>query len=86
MTSPITKVIQLAFIVNNLEAGIEHYRQIFGLTTWEVYTIAPPSLKHLRYHGMPVEFSMRQAVALSEDGMQYELIQPLTGRVFTTIF
>lgn len=79
MTSPITKVIQLAFIVNNLEAGIDHYRQIFGLTTWEIYTITPPSLHNLRYHGIPGEFSMRQAVALSKDGMQYELIQPLTG-------
>ena len=79
MNSPITKVIQLAFVVNNLEAGIEHYRQIFGLTTWEVYTIAPPALKNSYYHGMPGQFSMRQAVALSKDGMQYELIEPLTG-------
>jgi methylmalonyl-CoA/ethylmalonyl-CoA epimerase len=79
MISPLTKVIQLAFVVNNLEAGIERYRQMFGLTSWEVYTLAPPSLKHLRYHGNPGQFSLRQAVAMSKDGMQYELIEPLTG-------
>lgn len=28
---------------------------------------------------MPGEFSMRQAVAFSENGMHYELIEPLTG-------
>lgn len=79
MTSPITKVIQLAFVVNNLEKGIEHYRQIFGLTAWEVYTLASPLLTNLSYHGMPGQFSMRQAVATAKDGMQYELIEPLTG-------
>ena len=79
MKGPVTKVVQLAFVVKNLEAGIACYRQIFGLTSWEVYTIAPPSLSQTIYRGRPGQFSMRQAVATAKDGLQYELIEPLTG-------
>lgn len=79
MINPITRVIQLAFVVKDLEAGIKRYQQVFGLTPWEVYTIAPPSLNQTIYRGKPGNFSMRQAVATAKDGLQYELIEPLTG-------
>jgi catechol 2,3-dioxygenase-like lactoylglutathione lyase family enzyme len=71
-------VAQIAFIVPDLEAAVENYHEMFGISDWHFYTYAKPMVSKMSYRGRPADYRMR--VALSYFGpMRVELIQMLDG-------
>jgi catechol 2,3-dioxygenase-like lactoylglutathione lyase family enzyme len=71
-------IAQVAIIVKDLDKAMAHYWKQFGIGPWHVYTYGKPLVKHMTYHGEPVEYKMR--IGLSYFGpMRVELIEPLEG-------
>lgn len=86
MTPPIGRVVQLGYVVRDLDAAAARYSPAWGVGEWAVHTLAPPALRDRAYRGRPGEFSMRVALAADAAGLGYELIQPLAGPSIYTEF
>jgi catechol 2,3-dioxygenase-like lactoylglutathione lyase family enzyme len=69
---------QVAIVVRDLDSAVREYTERLGIGPWTAYTLAPPRLRDMVYHGQPAEFSLRHALAFSGD-LQFELVQPLNG-------
>lgn len=69
---------QIAMVVRDLDAAVRSHWHILGVGPWTSYTLAPPALTDMTYHGESVEFSLRHALAWSGD-VQLELVEPLDG-------
>lgn len=69
---------QIAIVVRDLDSAVRDYAERLGIGPWTAYTLAPPRLTDMVYHGQPAEFSLRHALAFSGD-LQFELVQPLAG-------
>jgi hypothetical protein len=64
---------------------MERYWNIFGIGPWHIYTFQPPAVTNTTLHGKPATFTMK--LALTQVGnIQWELIQPLTGKSAYTEF
>jgi len=72
-------IIQVAHVVRDVDRTMKYYWDTFGVGPWEVYTFAPPALRDSTYRGRPSEHTFLLAVTW-RGGMQFELMQPLTGR------
>ena len=71
-------VAQIAILVPDLMAAINHYHYDFGIGPWHIYTYAQPLVNQMTYHGKPADYAMK--IGLSYFGpMRIELIQPLSG-------
>lgn len=71
-------IAQIAFVVEDLDATVEHYYATFGVGPWHFYTYGPPLVKKMSYRGRPAEYKMR--VALSYFGpTRIELIEMVEG-------
>jgi methylmalonyl-CoA/ethylmalonyl-CoA epimerase len=71
-------VAQVGFVVKDLDAAVESWVKLFGIEPWHFYTYEKPLVKRMSYHGKPVEYRMR--IALANIGqLRIELIQPLEG-------
>ncbi len=72
-------LIQVAYVVRDLEGAMKFYVETMGIKPWVVYTFAPPVLERSMVRGKPSNHTYR--IALAQAGaVQIELIQPLTGR------
>jgi methylmalonyl-CoA/ethylmalonyl-CoA epimerase len=71
-------VMQIAFVVSNIEQATSQWASALNVGPWRAYTLGPPRLQGMLLRGEPVSFSFRHALAWS-DKLQLELIQPLTG-------
>lgn len=79
----IPEVTQIAFVVEDLEDGMDRFGGLLGVKPWEVYRFEPPRLTDRTYRGDPHEYSM--ALALTEvAGTMIELIEPLEGESIYT--
>jgi len=79
----IPEVTQIAFVVEDLEDGMDRFGGLLGVKPWEIYRFEPPRLTDQTYRGEPHEYSM--ALALTEvDGTMIELIEPLEGESIYT--
>ncbi|MGE5605558.1 MAG: VOC family protein [Bacteroidota bacterium] len=72
-------VIQVAYVVKDLDAAMKKYWEIFKIGPWDVYTFAPPALRESMVRGKLSNHTYRLAVTWI-NGVQLELMQPLTGR------
>lgn len=72
-------IIQVAHVVRNIDMAMKRYWEIFQIGPWDVYTFAPPAVRDSMVHGRPSDHSYLVAVTWV-DGVQLELMQPLTGR------
>jgi Glyoxalase/Bleomycin resistance protein/Dioxygenase superfamily len=71
-------IVQVAMVVKDLDATVEHYWKEFGIGPWHFYTYGRPLVKRMSYAGKPADYKMR--VALSYFGpMRVELIEALEG-------
>lgn len=78
-------VAQIAYVVEDLDATVQQYHQMFGIGPWHFYTYGKPLLTTMKRYGKPAEYRMR--VALSYFGnMRIELIQHLEGDTVYTDF
>jgi methylmalonyl-CoA/ethylmalonyl-CoA epimerase len=78
-TARVHNTLQVGLIVADLRQAMKHYVEVLGIGPWHVYTIEAPEFTDARVHGKPEPYSMRLAVA-HVGNVQWELIQPLTGR------
>jgi methylmalonyl-CoA/ethylmalonyl-CoA epimerase len=75
----VQNTLQVGLIVADLRQAMKHYVEVLGIGPWHIYTIAAPQLTNATVHGKPEPYSMKLAVA-QVGNVQWELIQPLTGR------
>lgn len=59
---PIPEVSQVAFVVEDLEAGMRRFGRLLGLEPWLCYRFEPPRLSATTYRGEPSDYSMRVAL------------------------
>jgi hypothetical protein len=79
----IPEISQIAFVVEDLEDGMDRFGSLLDVEPWDVYQFEPPRLTDRMYRGEPHEYSM--ALALTEmAGMMIELIEPLEGESIYT--
>jgi methylmalonyl-CoA/ethylmalonyl-CoA epimerase len=71
-------VMQIAFVVNELEESMRRWSDALDVGPWRAYTLGPPRLQGMVVRGEPASFSFRHALTWSGK-LQLELIQPLTG-------
>lgn len=72
------EISQVAMIVEDLEASMQHYHRLHGWGPWSIYEYKPPRLRDLRVRGEPA--SLTWIGAETEVGPVWvELLQPLQG-------
>ena len=72
------KIVQIAHVVNDIDASMKKFHEILDIGPWDVYTFAPPMLFDSYYKGKPSDAAWILALAWVGD-MQIELMQPLSG-------
>ena len=61
---PIPELSHVAFVVDDLEAGMRRFEQWLGIEPWFIWEYEPPRFRDRQYRGEPAEYEMR--VALSD--------------------
>lgn len=74
----IRNVVQVGIVVRDLDAALKGYADKLGVGPWRVSTYGPPRLTEMMIHGKPVSYSMRIALAWTQE-MNWELVEPLDG-------
>jgi methylmalonyl-CoA/ethylmalonyl-CoA epimerase len=71
-------IVQVALVVEDLDATVENYWRLFGIGPWHFYTYEAPLLNRMTYMGEPINYSIR--IALSYVGaLRIELVQHRSG-------
>ncbi|MDP6978961.1 MAG: VOC family protein [Myxococcota bacterium] len=84
MSEPVTpfkQVFQLGIVVRDVDASIERYKSLLGVTDEMISRIETKDLPdwiETRYRGKPSEFHIRIAL-INMGGIQFELIEPIAG-------
>ena len=81
-TSPakvkVTGISQVAFVVKDLQKGVENYWNILGIGPWDIYPWEAPLVYDRTYHGKPAWG--REKIAITTVGaVVIELCQPIDG-------
>lgn len=71
-----TKVIQIAFVVRDLDAAVRTYSEVYGIGPWKISEINSKTVKDLYKHDNRTDFSYRVAMCDIGD-LEWELVQPL---------
>jgi methylmalonyl-CoA/ethylmalonyl-CoA epimerase len=71
--------IQIAHVVQDIDKAMNYYYEGMGIGPWNVYELKQPLLRESYVHGRPSNHTYMLSLAM-HNNMQYELIQPLTGR------
>lgn len=74
----VKQINQISIAVKNLDKAMENYWNRAGIGPWKVYTYAPPRVKDPMYHGKPVYYKVRLALAWAGN-MLVELIEHCEG-------
>lgn len=71
-------VAQIAIIVEDIDAAVEHYWHTFGIGPWHFYTYQRPLVQAMTYQGQPADYAVR--IALTYAGpTRLELIEVVQG-------
>jgi hypothetical protein len=70
-------IAQLAVVVRDLDAALDHYASVLPGRTWRCFTFSSARHTTVEYRGRPASFSVR--LALDDRSPQLELVQPLDG-------
>jgi methylmalonyl-CoA/ethylmalonyl-CoA epimerase len=73
------KVLQIAFVVEDLYAALKTYSETYGLGPWKIYEISSRTVKDLVKHDNVVDFTYKVAMC-DIAGLEWELVQPLDDR------
>ncbi|MBE0598867.1 MAG: VOC family protein [Desulfuromonadales bacterium] len=76
------KVLQVGFVVRDLDKAVRSYWDDFGIGPWAIYNLDKDSIKNPRVNGKPAEIALRAAFA-DLGGVQLELIEPLNENIYT---
>jgi methylmalonyl-CoA/ethylmalonyl-CoA epimerase len=72
------RIMQIGYVVRDLEKSCLEYSKRLGVGPWDIYTFRPPDLRDAIYRGNPINHSFLIAILWNQT-TQLELIQPLTG-------
>lgn len=72
-------VIQVAYVVRDIDAAMRRHWEVCGIGPWSVYAFEAPKVRNYIYRGRPATHSCLIAIAWT-DQMQLELMQPVRGR------
>jgi methylmalonyl-CoA/ethylmalonyl-CoA epimerase len=73
------KILQIGFVVRDLEKSVRNYWEVSGIGPWSFYTMDQSNMLNTKVNGKDAKFSMRVALA-DLAGLQIELIQPIDGQ------
>ena len=79
------RIMQIGYVVKDLEKSIEVYSKCLGIGPWDLYAFSAPDLREAMYRGKPIDHKFIVAV-LWNGTTQLELIQPLEGTNIYTEF
>lgn len=71
--------IQIAHLVKDIDKAMNYYYDAMRIGPWNVYELKQPLLGESYVRGRPSDHTYMLSLA-THNNMQYELIQPLTGR------
>lgn len=74
----VPEVSQVAFVVEDIEDGMDRFGALLGVGPWQLYRFEPPALHDTTFRGEDHDYSMILALAMVGDTM-IELIEPLEG-------
>ncbi len=74
----VPEISQVAFVVEDIEDGMDRFGAILGVGPWSIYRFEPPTLHDTTLHGEDHDYSMILALA-DVNGTMLELIEPLEG-------
>ncbi len=76
------RITQISLVVRDLRKTMEMYHTIFGWGPWNVFEHVPPMHHDTQVGGKPADYTLLGAetyVGGEENGMNFELLQPLEG-------
>jgi Glyoxalase/Bleomycin resistance protein/Dioxygenase superfamily len=79
------RIMQIGYVVKDVEKSIEDYSQQLGIGPWDLYTFCAPDLRDAVYRGRPATHKFIIALVWNKT-TQLELIQPVTGTNIYTEF
>ncbi|MFC7204501.1 VOC family protein [Haloferax namakaokahaiae] len=79
----IPEISQIAFVVEDIDDGMDRFGALLGLGPWDVFEFAPPTLHDTTYRGEEHDYSMTLALTYAGDTM-IELIEPQEGESIYT--
>ena len=75
-------VIQVAYVVRDLDAAMKRHWEVCGVGPWHIYKFEPGKIENYIYRGQPANHTCWIAVTPMGGGLgtQVELMQPISGR------
>ena len=76
------RISQISVVVRDLHKTMEQYHKLLGWGPWNVFEHVPPAHHDTRIGDEPVHYTLLGAetyVGGEQDGMNFELLQPLEG-------
>ena len=73
------QVIQVAYVVRDLEATMRRHCEVCGIGPWDIYVFEAPKVRDYIYRGQPATHCCLIAMTW-QDRIQLELMQPVRGR------
>jgi catechol 2,3-dioxygenase-like lactoylglutathione lyase family enzyme len=70
------RLVQIAVIVNDLEAAVQRYARIFGDGHTAIKASPPAGIARMEYRGRPSDAGVRMAFFDVGNGVRLELLQP----------
>ena len=71
-------VIQVAYVVRDLDEAMRRHWEVCGIGPWHIYQFEAPKVQNYMYRGKPATHSCLIAVTFG-DRTQVELMQPVSG-------
>lgn len=79
----VPEISQVAFVVEDIEDGMDRFGGVLGVGPWQIYHFEPPTLHDTTFRGEERDYSMTLALADVGETM-IELIEPLEGESLYT--
>ncbi|SFL13566.1 Glyoxalase/Bleomycin resistance protein/Dioxygenase superfamily protein [Halogranum rubrum] len=79
----IPEITQIAFVVEDIEDGMNRFDGLLGIGPWDVFEFEPPTLHDTTFRGESHDYSMTLALSYLGETM-IELIEPKAGESLYT--
>ena len=73
------QIVQVAYVVRDLDASVKRHWEVFGIGPWDIYLFESPKVENYLYRGKPA--THKALIAVTWQGpVQLEVMQPVSGR------
>lgn len=83
MNAQFKKLLQIGIIVEDVEAAVKNYEELFGIGPWRMGALDTEQFPEMLFDGKSVEMKTKCAFC-SVYGMEIELIQPISPSAYKT--